>query len=608
MSTIEKGFHPEMERSKTPDADKPAATFADLEGAADRIAAWRKEINDNEKRRKKLKKKPGFLRDGSEKLALDGGIDEQNQDVQKEIDELKHTMDLAKPGMAADAEALVDAKAELFKLKKKGSPEDVKAAEARLAVVRGKYETDAGPAASQELLQADWGEEAASAKNRQELLQADWGAEAEPKADGSVEIDHGDLELDLELARAEREFEPQFTAAEREIKDASEAFVKTINELLTKIEQTPLGTEMRGAIEKSPDNIRLKQAIAKLDGLRKERTAVREALWDKYPAAEISVTEDMIIGYEEEEAPVEARERQLPPPLPVVEAMSSNLPPPPPPDAMRESVGLPAENELGLAALRNATDIDSLKAAVKTLGKIEGRQGQEYPADELNELIDQAVKFPVLLNRITRANGLREKVGELIAASNKEQQAELKTEYAAEVAKSDDLTAPEKKAAAEILEKNELSPERRAQLEAEIKKLERRMVAIKEGAILIQDRETGESEAVTGLDELEKKLASMGVNADELLEKKATSGWERFKFGLKALARPELDRTIKQYQECLKDRMDTQDNLELAKLELKNPRKYAVLMRHRLMRTLGASASIRARQQSSPTSFGTLKL
>ena len=636
MNTKEQGFRPEAADSEMTEAAKPAANLADLENAADKIGALRDQMKANEKRRKQLKKKPGFLRDASEKLALDGGLDESNQELEQQAGELKHMMETAKPGMTADVEELLAVKAELAGLKKKGNKDGIKDAEKRLAAIRAKYDTAPQQAPADELLKQDWGEEAAAAQTRQELLRADWGAEAEPRAEESVEIDLSDLELDMELAQAEKEFEPQVRAAEREIADASEAFVKTINELLSKIEKTPLGAEMRGAIEGSPDNIRLKAAIAKLDGLRKERAALKDAVASskKYPEELFEpVTEDMIIGYEEPAATVQDKERLTPPPLPAkerqpllpelpeyapepddatvrariaemsrkapdVEPVSQNLPPPPPIDALREAAGQPPENELGLSALRNASDVDSLKAAVTTLGRIESDKGKVFSAAEINERIDQAVKFPVLLKFVTRANGLRDKVRELIDASRKEQQAELKADYAAEVAKSDDLTAPEKKEAAAIVEKNELPPERRAALEAEIAMLQNQLFDIQKGAILI-DKETGKEVDKPGLEELEKKLASLGVNADELLEKKAVSGWERFKFGLKALVKPELDRTLKQYQERLSDRIEAQDNLQLARLELKNPRKYAILMQQRLIRTLGASASIRARQNSS---------
>ncbi|MFA6604250.1 MAG: hypothetical protein WCT10_05475 [Patescibacteria group bacterium] len=403
-----------------------------------------------------------------------------------------------------------------------------------------------------------------------------------------VELDLNDLEQGMELPRAETEFELQLRAAEREVREASEAFMKTISELLAKIEQAPLGVEIRAAIEESPDNLRLKRAIDHLDDLRQEQAIIRAVADTELPEAAIELTDDMIIGYQKAEAPTEsADKRELPPPLPL--------------EALREVAGQPAENELGLAALKNAASVDSLKSAVKTLGRIKDERGKSYSADQLNEMIDRAIKYPILLNTLTRANGLREKVRELIASSNQERHEALKTEYAAELAASGDLTAPEKEAAAGIIAKNELPPARRAALEAEVQELHNRLYDIQKGATII-DKKTGESEERPGLERLEKALAALGVNANELLEKQAVSGWERFKFGLKTLVRPELDRTVKQYQELLRNQSEAQEVLALAELELKNPRKYAALARQRLARTLLTSTTVNSQRQAASNS------
>jgi len=168
----------------------------------------------------------------------------------------------------------------------------------------------------------------------------------------------------------------------------------------------------------------------------------------------------------------------------------------------------------------------------------------------------------------------------------------------------EDLTPAQKKEAETVVRKNELPPTRQAELKQEIQKMENSLYDIRHGAVII-DRETGGSVEKPGLIELEKKLATFGVNT-EYLSKKAVSGWERLKFGLRTLTDPELNRTIKQYEERFQEWNAADFNLKKAREELADPRKYANLAQYRLSRTLAARNSQRGRS-GSPGGLLTMK-
>ncbi len=168
-----------------------------------------------------------------------------------------------------------------------------------------------------------------------------------------------------------------------------------------------------------------------------------------------------------------------------------------------------------------------------------------------------------------------------------------------------DLTPEEMKEAKAVAEKNELSPERKKSVEAEIKKTQDEIWNIENGIEII-DRETGKTEVKRGIKELEKKLKDFGLDADEMLEKKALSRWESFKLGLRAMVKPELRRTISEYQKRLDEHGEATDRLNLSKLELKNPKAYAEYTQRRLFRTLLAGA--RRKTAGPPPTAGFLNL
>ncbi len=168
-----------------------------------------------------------------------------------------------------------------------------------------------------------------------------------------------------------------------------------------------------------------------------------------------------------------------------------------------------------------------------------------------------------------------------------------------------DLTPEEMAEAKAVAEKNVLSPERRKVVEEDIKKTEDEIWNLENGIEII-DRETGKTETKLGLKELEKKLKDFGLDADEMMEKKALSRWESFKLGLKSMVKPELRRTIREYQKRLDEHGDASDRLALSKLELKNPKAYAQVTQQRLFRTL--LAGVRRQANSKPATAGFMNL
>ncbi|MEY4744087.1 MAG: hypothetical protein RL272_32 [Candidatus Parcubacteria bacterium] len=356
-------------------------------------------------------------------------------------------------------------------------------------------------------------------------------------------------------------------------------------------------------------------------------------------------------------------------------------------------------------AIHAVNSIDDLKVVINHMGAIEGTGGRTYSAEELMTKIDHAARFPVLLGEITRTNGLREKVGELIKAQRENEEAKRAFESeqrrekiekmieetlaeggggpteigdmplaagleqrkeptmsdadfdkalkalpdtsaagksrGAHDAKIDALAekwfaegeamseahargetpdewtevqddwivaaeaAPSKEEVADVVEKNELSPERRALVEKDIAVLKARIKELEEG---VYTYEQGASESVQirkdlapGIKDVEAKLREQfGIDADTLMEKKALSPVESFKFGLKGLFNRDFKKTMKMYEDMTREWSEAKQELAENEMLLRDPQGYAERSARRLMRTLlvRANQAARAKPQS----------
>ena len=74
----------------------------------------------------------------------------------------------------------------------------------------------------------------------------------------------------------------------------------------------------------------------------------------------------------------------------------------------------PEQNAEYTDAIEGAKSVDDLKIVINHMGAIAGTGGKKYESGDLMAKIDHAMVFPSLLGEITRTNGLREKVRELI--------------------------------------------------------------------------------------------------------------------------------------------------------------------------------------------------
>ncbi|HTK04071.1 MAG TPA: hypothetical protein VL500_00645 [Candidatus Eisenbacteria bacterium] len=357
------------------------------------------------------------------------------------------------------------------------------------------------------------------------------------------------------------------------------------------------------------------------------------------------------------------------------------------PDMMKK----PEQNAEYMDAIASAKSVDDLKIVIDHMGDIKGTGGKNYSRKDLMAKIDHAMIAPILLGEITRTNGLRDKVAELIKMHRENEEArdkymqeringmieeelvkappaetgtqpldakDLETpkgeEYvhvtpesrakamesmkkakeAAEdqmekefFAKGDEMSevhargeeyeetvdvqdewildeqdAPSKEEVKDVVEKNELSPERRAVVEAEIQKLENQIYDFEAGAEYVERNDEGK---ITGIDhrpgmkELEAKLREKyGLDADTMMEKKALSPLEGLKLGLKGLFSRDFKRTMQMYEQRMNEWSDAKQRLEEAKMELRDPRGYAETMSRRYMKTMLLRAKQNARSSS----------
>ncbi|HSD12670.1 MAG TPA: hypothetical protein VLC10_03865 [Patescibacteria group bacterium] len=281
------------------------------------------------------------------------------------------------------------------------------------------------------------------------------------------------------------------------------------------------------------------------------------------------------------------------------------------------------ESEKNAEAIKDVKSFDDLEIVLDHVKLLGGSDNKGYTADELKTQIDHARKFPVLLGTITRTAGLRDKVAELIRAERaneelaKEHALEQKffetgekmseahakgEEYEEWIEVTDDMImeeAPSKEEVQAVVEKNELSPERRKVVEAEIQKLKNEIFDLERGMEYVDRDDSGKIVDVKyrpGLQELEGKLKEQyGLSADDLMEKKALSRWEGLKIGLKGLFSPDFKKTVKMYEERAAEWSDAKQRLAESEMELRDPQGYAEAMQRRLMKTL----MLRAKQAAS---------
>ncbi|HTM68401.1 MAG TPA: hypothetical protein VL426_03820 [Candidatus Binatia bacterium] len=275
------------------------------------------------------------------------------------------------------------------------------------------------------------------------------------------------------------------------------------------------------------------------------------------------------------------------------------------------------------------SSFDDLKIVLDHMKTVKGSGGKEYSAAELSKLIDQARVAPVLLGEITRANGLRDKVRELIRAERENEDAKKEhdaeetekgffkkgeamseahargEEYEEVLEVSDDMILSDEQVSAEevkdLVEKNELSPERKAGLEKEVKALRDEIGRLEAGRFVYEGPENMQvlKDIEPGIWQLEASLKEQtGLSADDLMEKKVMSSMARFKLGVKSLFNPTFKKTMQMYEERTREWADAKDRLASAELELRDPQGYADLMQKRLMKTM----LLRAKQAQSPRS------
>jgi hypothetical protein len=160
----------------------------------------------------------------------------------------------------------------------------------------------------------------------------------------------------------------------------------------------------------------------------------------------------------------------------------------------------------------------------------------------------------------------------------------------------------------EVLEKNELTPERKAVLEDEVRLMEQKLFEVENGIELI-DRKTGKTENRPGLKELEGKFKQkFGLDLDEMAINKSVSRWDSFKIGLRSIFNREFRQTIRQYEERTEEYNRLKEDIELDRLHLENPKKYADIMDRRLMQLgmLNAKRRASASRAANP-GIGTMK-
>lgn len=277
------------------------------------------------------------------------------------------------------------------------------------------------------------------------------------------------------------------------------------------------------------------------------------------------------------------------------------------------------ESEKNAEAIKDVKSFDDLEIVLDHVKLMGGSDNQGYTAEELKSKIDNARKFLVLLGTITRTAGLRDKVAELIRAERTNEELKLEEkffekgekmseahargeEYEDVIEITDDMleeVAPSKQEVQAVVEKNELSPERRKVVEAGIQKLKNEIFDLERGIEYVDRDDAGKIVDVKfkpGLQELEGKLKEQyGLSADDLMEKKTLSRWEGLKIGLKGLFSPDFKRTVKMYEDRANEWSDAKQRLAESEMELRDPQGYADAMQRRLMKTL----LLRAKQAAS---------
>jgi len=155
----------------------------------------------------------------------------------------------------------------------------------------------------------------------------------------------------------------------------------------------------------------------------------------------------------------------------------------------------------------------------------------------------------------------------------------------------------------DALKNNELTPERKAILEKELQRDEKRLQGIENGAELINET-TGRIEHKPGLKELESKFKQkFGLDLDEVAINKAVSHWNSFKIGLRSIFNRDFRQTIRQYEERTSEYNSLREDIDLTKLQIKDPKKYSDMMNLRLLK-LGLLNAKRRANANRPANMG----
>lgn len=210
-----------------------------------------------------------------------------------------------------------------------------------------------------------------------------------------------------------------------------------------------------------------------------------------------------------------------------------------------------------------AAEDDSLKENLEWI-KAEGDQGRE-----LRESLDWITKDSARKAEKEKKGGAEEEYDIDIS--------ELRSE------------PPTAKEIADVIEKNELSPERAEDLERDLAWYDDRITKIIGGEFM--KGEKGEKIPTRlGLKDLEAALSIRGIDMDTMV-----SGWERTKLSFRTLFDRETKRFVEEYNVRLHEFIQAESDRARAEVEIKDPKQYIASMRKkwkRLARTRMAATSL----------------
>lgn len=265
-------------------------------------------------------------------------------------------------------------------------------------------------------------------------------------------------------------------------------------------------------------------------------------------------------------------------------------------------------------AVPKITSLDAMKELVTSMEEIPGNNGHVYTAAEVVSQIELAFNAPALLTLITRKHGLREAIQKLIPLEREREQRDAFTKeertFFADGEKISsahtqdkafaESTPPTHLEMKQVVEKNELSPERRASLEASLQALETQgnMIEHEARLVTIEDKKGKpiDTHFALGLDQLETKLReNYGIDPSAIREGKPLSRWETMRMSFKTLFDSDFRATMQEYEERVAEWMKNREEIHEIRAELADPRGFAERMSKRLLRAFftrtGASAT-----------------